>query len=149
MTAVEDYVVWNKLIHTEYTRVWDKAVRISAGLRAGQSGARISVGERVFLFSKQSNKDWDLFYLPFYRYRGSFPGLKWSGCEVNNSYVVQRMSGVYPLLPLYDFMSWTGTTLHFSRGNKWKRIRCDIEILCPSFRFVLWSNFVCPDSWFA
>ena len=49
---MEDYVVRNKLIHTEQMWVWDNAVRVAAGVRAGQSGVRISVGERDFSLLK-------------------------------------------------------------------------------------------------
>jgi len=72
--------------------------------------------DKKFFFSqKPPDRFWVPYSLRFNGYRGSIPGVKRPGREVNSDLLVPGvgMSGAKPLLPLYVFMVWREKTLHF------------------------------------
>jgi hypothetical protein len=78
-------------------------------------GSESRQGQQIFFFYPKNRPErlWSVPNLLFNVYRRSFPGLKWQVREVDHSLPSSaelRMSGAMPLLPLYVFMSWTGTT---------------------------------------
>ena len=76
---------------------------------------------KIFSAPKRPDRLWDSPSLQLNGYRGSFPGEKRSGREVNHDlHLVPRLrkSGVICLLLLYAFMVCTGTTL-FSTFVVW------------------------------
>ena len=59
--------------------------RYSYSLRAGWFGVRLPVRARVFILHTRPDRLWSLPILQYKGYRGFFPGIKWSGYEVNRS----------------------------------------------------------------
>ena len=87
---------------------------VVTGLRVGESGFRISAREKDFSVSqKRSDRIWGFRSRPFNGYWGSFPGVERPEYERDNPHPVPRLREAIPLLPLYVFMAYTGTVLHF------------------------------------
>jgi len=86
-------------------------------VRAGRFGVRILVSTSDFALPQdRTDRLWGSLHLPYNKQRVPFPGVKWPGLKLITRFrrvPNLRIGGVIPLLLLYTFMVWTGTTLPF------------------------------------
>jgi len=93
-------------------------------------GFKSLYSKRFFSSQKRPDRLRDPPSLLFSAYRGSFPGVKRPGPEVNYSppsSTEVKNEWVYTSSPLYAFMAWTGKTLPFFRGSLNPTVDLDVD----------------------
>jgi hypothetical protein len=106
------------LIHQQATVMdvnrWRQNVSIFLGYRLDDAGFDLWQWQELFLFSKASGLSLGPTQCPVQWMPGTLSlGIKWPKCEVDHSIPLMqrlRMSGAMPLVSLYAFMAWKGTS---------------------------------------